>query len=232
MKNIFHVKRFQFPYSYQFPGQSSDERILYLARENKLLLRLKQLFVLLAALVLLIAYLILKQALVDLMASGWLKLLDFLAALLLALFLGIGWWWVTTLWKKSIALVTTRRLIKFIYTTPVSRYSLVLPLEMIVDTGSYTRGFIQTFLRLGTFIARSSATSSGVATDDVDRVNKKYFYISNIKRAEDLQHYIGKLLTAFRSQPEELEQYRPFLPELKGQERENFIKNNFPQFWD
>ena len=102
---------------------------------------------------------------------------------------------------------------------------------MIVDTGSYTKGFIQTFLKLGTFTARSSAASSGVATEDTGRVNKKYFYIENIRRSEDLQHYVNKLLGVFRRTPEKLHNFRPFITELKGEARANFIKENFPQFW-
>ncbi len=231
MTSIFRVDQFKFPYQYKFPGQSTDERILYATRENRLMLFIRRMFVFITAVFLLITGLILKQVIQEFLGvviGGMFQLV--LIGLALA-FLLIGWWWVTALWKKSIALVTTKRLMKFVYVTPVNRYSLTLPLDRIVDTGAYTKGFAQAIFRLGSFVARSSAASSGVATDDPSRVNKKYFYIENVKRAEDLQHYISKLLDAFRKYPEKLEKFRPFIPHLKGEERASFIEKHFPQFW-
>lgn len=101
---------------------------------------------------------------------------------------------------------------------------------MIVDTGSYTKGFIQAWLKLGVFTARSSATSSGVATDNTSRINKKYYYIENVSCAEDLQQYINKLLSVFRQQPARLDRFRPFIPHLKGKARKKFMED-YPQFW-
>jgi len=231
MKNIFQNKRFSFPYEYKFPGQASTERILYVTRENRLLLILRQLFVLVSAIVIFLIGLFLNYLIGEFLAiTPGFSLILFFFVMAVAFFT-IGWWWVVSLWQKSIAIVTTQRLIKFIYTTPASRYSLALPLDMIVDTGAFTRGFIQTFLKLSTFVARSSATSSGVATDDPSRVNKKYFYIENVKQAEDLQHYVSKLLLATRDASKDMQTFRPFLPELKGESRASFIAEHFPQFW-
>ncbi len=231
MKNIFQVSTFKFPYEYRFPGQASDERILFVTRENKLTLVFKQLFIIMAALSLLVAGIVLKQFLSNFFSLIIGGLFELFLLLIITGFVFLGWWWVVSVWRKSLAIVTTKRLIKFIYTTPASRYSLSLPLDMIVDTGAYTKGFLQTFLKLETFIARSSASSSGVATDDPSRVNKKYFYIENIKRAEDLQHYVSKLLNARQEQKDKLQTFRPFVMDLKGDARANFIKQNFPDFW-
>jgi hypothetical protein len=231
MKNIFQVSTFKFPYDYKFPGQASDERILYLTRENKLALIIKQLFVIGAGLSLLIAGLILRQFLSNSFGVSISYVFEVALLSITAAFILVGLWWANSLWKKSIAILTTKRLAKFIYTTPDSRHSLALPLDMVVDTGAYTKGFIQTILKLETFIARSSASSSGLATDDPSRVNKKYFYIENIKRAEDLQHYVSKLLAAKKDHNKDLNSFRPFIPDLKGEDRANFIKQNFPEFW-
>lgn len=231
MQNIFTLSSFQFPYEYKFPGQASDERILFLTRENRLALTAKRLFVGATGLALLIAGVVLKYFITRFLGLGIGLIFELILFLIIGVFVLIGWWWVTTLWTKSIALVTTKRLIKFVYTTPVSRYSLALPLDMIVDTGAHTKGFLQTLLKLETFIARSSASSSGLATDDPSRVNKKYFYISNIKHAEDLQHYVSKLLSNAKDRKSEMITYRPFLPKLKGEKRAEFIKENYPQFW-
>ncbi len=231
MTNIFHAKHFTFPYEYKFPGQETTERILYVTRENRILLLLRQVFILLVATVLMVIGYFMRRAVNGVLGDEIGSMLTLVLLVFAILFVGIGWWWVTSLWKKSIAVVTTKRLVKYIYTTPASRYSLALPLDMIVDTGAYTKGFMQTFLNLGTFTARSSATSSGVATDDSSRINKKYFYIENIRKAEDLQHYVGKLLSAARTNAANLNTFRPFLPDLKGEARANFIAKNFPQFW-
>ncbi len=231
MKSIFNLELFEFPYDYKFPGQASDEKILYLTRENRFVLVVQQLFILVAAVALLVAGVMLRVFVFQSFSISISPLFEVTMLGLIALFVLIGWWWVNTTWKKSIALVTTRRLIKFIYTTPASRYSLSLPLATVVDTGAYTKGFLQSFLKLGTFTARSSASSSGVATDNPDRINKKYFYIKNVKKAEDLQHYVSKLLGVFQTKPDEMARFRPFIPDLKGEERANFIKQNFPDFW-
>jgi hypothetical protein len=100
---------------------------------------------------------------------------------------------------------------------------------MIVDTGSYTKGFLQALFKLGTFTARSSAASSGVATDDEDRINKKYFYIENVAIAEDLQQYVNKLLSVFRARNGELSGFRPFIPHGYGK-RDSLIQQ-YPEYW-
>jgi hypothetical protein len=230
MANIFDVPYFEFPYTYRFPGQSTNEKILYVTRENKVMLLVRLLSVVMTALVIMILAFILGSFASSLLGrgiAGFIQVLGFVVAVFFGV---IGWWWVATLWKKSLAIVTTQRLTKIIYTTPFNRHTLSLPLEMIVDTGSYTKGLLQAIFKLATFTARSSAASSGVSTDDGDRVNKKYFYIENIAMAEDLQHYVNKLLQAFRYQRDKIESFRPFIPHLKGQKREAFMKQH-PEYW-
>ena len=159
--------------------------------------------------------------------SGFFELI---AAGFAGVFLVVGFWWVTTLWKNSIAIITNKRLFKFIYTTPWNRHELSLPLEMVVDTGAYSKGILQALFKLGIFTARSSASSSGVATDDPGRVNKKYFYIENVQNFEDIHHYLNKVLFVYRQDWKTLENYRPFLPHLKGEARKEFMKN-YPEYW-
>ncbi len=229
MSTVFSQDRFEFPYRYHFPGQASDETILFIGRENESMLWWRRAQLIGLALVLIItattARAIIDPYSAEIANSAWMLLtLGAFAAL------ALGWWWITALWKSSIFVLTTKRLTKFIYTTPYNRHNLSLPLEMIVDTGSYTKGIIQAIFRLGTFTARSSAASSGVATDENTRVNKKYFYLENISMAEDLQHYINKVLRAARQQPENIDSYRPFIPHLKGERRKAFM-SDYPEYW-
>lgn len=230
MASIFEVDHFEFPYRYKFPGQASDELLLFVTRENPVMLTVRRVGVVVTALTLLVAgasFGNLLETNTGILLGG---VLAFLSLVLATIFAVVGWWWVTTLWKKSIAVVTTQRLAKCIYTTPFNRHILSLPLDMIVDTGSYTKGFIQAAFKLGTFTARSSASSSGVSTDDTERVNKKYFFIENIAVAEDLQHYINKVLYAFRHHHEHLPSFRPFIPHLKGEARKEFM-SQYPDYW-
>ena len=211
--NLFTLDTFVFPYDYHFPGQGSDEFILFITRENAVMLWARRSGVLLTALTIgfVTSY---GGALVFQYNAQAAYMIQVLGALSGLAVIAVGWWWTTVLWKKSIMLVTTQRLIKFIYTTPFNRHILSLPLEMIVDTGSYTKGYLQALFKLGTFTARSSASSSGIATDDEKsgRINKKYFYIENVAAYEDLQHYVNKLLQAYRNRRDELPSFRPFLP--------------------
>lgn len=230
MSNIFSTAEFVFPYLYKFPGQSSDERILYVTREASAMLHLRQMSAVLAsALIFVTGY-----------GAGWLFdsffgvrlgwMIELAAAFLAVLFLAVGFWWVTTLWKQSIAIVTNKRLCKFVFTTPWNKHELSLPLDMVVDTGAYSKGLLQALFKLGVFTARSSASSSGVATDDPSRVNKKYFYIENINSFEDIHHYLNKVLFVFRQDWTRLEKFRPFLPHLKGEARKEFMKD-YPEYW-
>jgi hypothetical protein len=40
---LFTTNTFEFPYNYKFPGQASDEKILFIARENGVMLLVRRL---------------------------------------------------------------------------------------------------------------------------------------------------------------------------------------------
>lgn len=229
-EDIFKVDEIQFPYLYKFPGQNSDEVILFVTREHKIMLYIRLAVVFLISVILVIVGYSVTGALTSFIGSASITGINTLITSIAALVIFIGSWWVRNQWKKSLAFVTNKRLTKIIYTTPFNRHTLSLPLEMIVDTGSYDKGFIQAILKLGTFTARSSAASSGVATNDTSRINKKYFYIENVAMVEDLQHYVAKVLSAFRKDSDKLTSFRPFIPQLKGSAREEFMEQ-FPEYW-
>ncbi len=230
LQSIFSSTHFAFPYFYKFPGQASTERILYVTRESEMMLLFRRLTILIAALVIFLCGYYGGSIMGVVLGSGAINAVQMSAAVIALVFFLLGWWWVTTLWKHSIAIITTSRLTKFVYTTPWNRHNLSLPLEMIVDTGAYSKGFVQAVLRLGTFTARSSASSSGAATDDPDRINKKYFYIENISNFEDIHHYLHKVLLVYREDQSKLVNFRPFLPNLKGDARKEFMKS-YPEYW-
>jgi len=220
MRQIFTVSQFEFPYAdLKFPGQATDEQILYVTREAPVMLHLRLFTVGLVSLVLATTG-SLVPFLMPSFSPGYTFGLIVGSFVLGIATLGIGSWWMTKLWKKSIFILTNRRLTKFIYTTPWNRYDLSLGLDKIVDTGAYARGYFQAVFGIGTFSARSSA---GNRAD-------KYFYIENVHRSEDLKHYISKLLHHYNHNENDLKNFRPFIPWLKGEARKRFLKN-YPQYW-
>jgi hypothetical protein len=229
MQNIDQLREFVFPYdSHRFSGQASDERILYITREHRLFLFLRLFVIFFIALAIFLAAWVFSLAFHNIFSVSSLAFVFPLTLILLGLFSVLGWWWVYSLWRKSLAILTNKRLVKVVYTTPFNRYNQSLPLDMIVDTSCNNQGFFEgvahSLLQIGTLTARSSASSSGVATEDVDRVNKKYFYLENIKYCEDLQQYLNKILHILRNNKNELDTFRPFIPHLKGHLREQFIQ--------
>ncbi len=218
MKDIFTENEFQFPYTkLRFPGQASDERILYVNREASVPLYLRLAFVVIAALVLTGVAVGVLNVLSNLI--GGIASVLFPAALLLGMvFGGIGLWWVYTTWKKSIFVITNRRLTKFIYVTPWNRYNLSVTLDMIEDTGAYSRGYFQALLHIGTFTARSAAGNR----------EEKYFFVDNVEHGEDLANYVNKVLFMFKHDVSKLDTFRPFISAKSG-DRDQQIKDH-PEF--
>lgn len=219
--DFFGVLDYRFPYEdFRFPGQSTDERILYVARESKLLLYLRILGVVASAVVLLFCsvYLVKQIKSYDTQMAFLLGALFGLASVL---FLGVGWWWTSQTWRKSVFVVTNRRLAKFIHVTPWNKYSLSVTLDQIVDTGAYSKGYWRALARVGTLTARSSAGNR----------EDKYFFVENVEAAEDLANYVNKVLYHFRRDVQCLDTYRPFIKDLKGENRKVFVKEKYPHFW-
>jgi len=219
MPEVFAAKQFVFPYiDIKFPGQASDERILYVTREAPVMLYLRLIFITVPGLVIVVGGWKVINFLGNYFNLSFLIWLSILAAGLM--FWVIGSWWVYTLWHKSIFILTTRRLTKFIYSTPWNRYNLSLTLDQVVDTGSYARGYFQALTKIGTFTARSGAGNRP----------EKYFYIENVQVYEDLANYVNKILFVFHQNPHQLNNFRPFIPHLKGEARKEFMKQ-YPQYW-
>ena len=122
--SIFAEPQFVFPYAYKFPGQASDERILFVTRENQVMLWVRRLGIMVAALVMGIAGGALGEFLTSMLGPQVGDPVVLVSILLAVAFGSLGWWWTTTLWQKSLMLVTTHRLTKFIYTTPFNRHNL------------------------------------------------------------------------------------------------------------
>lgn len=216
MQEILSVSSFQFPYTdLHFPGFNTGERILFVTRESKVMLYIR-----LAMLtVICIALFGLGGILVDVIGSAF-NIGGMLWMLLVMLLLGvvvIGYFWIYQTYKKSVFIITTRRLTKIIYTTPFTWYQFSLGLDEIADTGSYASTFFEVLFHLGYFVARSGAGAI------------KNFKIINISFAADLHNYVNKLLYAFKHHPHRINEFRPFIPHVKGDRRRELLKN-YPEY--
>lgn len=204
MQSIFEVADFDKNYdNVVFPGKAEDEKILYVTREAPMMLLVRlTVFMLIVATAVLIG---------SLMIGNMGRMLEFEVGGLIAtvLLLGAvvmmgGLWWIAQVFNKTLFIITTRRLTKFIHTTPWTRYQMSLGLDKVVDSGAYSKGYIQALFGLGTFVARSSAG------------NIKNFKIENIHYAEDLHNWMNKLMFVFNKSTAELDQFKPFVAKPMG----------------
>ncbi|NOY14848.1 MAG: tripartite tricarboxylate transporter permease [bacterium] len=211
--NFLNSSSFSFPYTnFTFPGQHTEEKILFVTRESPKMLYLRILGTFFAVLILFLSGLYaieLINSFISLPVYLSSQLILFLTLFSIGVFI-IAAWWFFTIWKKSIFIITTRRLTKIIYTSPWNKYHLSLNLDKIVDGGAYKKGLLQPLLGLGYFVARSSAG------------NIKNFKIVNIDFAEDLHNYVTKLLFTFNTNKQQLDSFRPFIPYMKGEDRRRF----------
>ena len=205
MQSIFEVSEFVAPYSeLTFPGMAEDEKLLYVTRESPLVMGMR-----LTAYIVVLAIIMVVGALL-LSYTG--KALGFETGGIIAMLLLLGFvtmfgglWWIYQVYSKTVFIITTRRLTKFIHTTPWTRYQMSLGLDKVVDSGAYSKGYLQAIFGLGTFVARSSAG------------NIKNFKIVNIHMAEDLHNWMNKLMFVFSKETEKLDEFRPFVGKKQGE---------------
>ena len=216
MKNIFDEKVFNFPYKeYHFPGQNSGEYILFITRESPIMLIIRRVFLIVAVCFFLFILYSIAEA-----GKGYvpqLLILQPFSILISAVIAFLGWWWITETYRKSLFIITTRRLTKIIYTTPVTWYQFSLGLDEIADTGSYSSTYFEALFHLGYFVARSGAAAI------------KNFKIINITFAADLHNYVNKLLFAFKHHPSKIDSFRPFMPYMKGEARKKYLEE-YPHY--
>ena len=204
MQNILETAELEAPYTGMiFPGKAEDEKILYVTREAGVMLGLRLTgFSLVTAIAMVIG---------AIMVSYTGQMIGFSSSLVVVLILllgGIvmfgGMAWIWKVHSKTVFIITTRRLTKFIHTTPWTRYQMSLGLDKVVDSAAYSKGYWQSIFRLGTFVARSSAG------------NIKNFKIENIHFAEDLHNWMNKLMFVFAKETEKLDEFRPFVAKGMG----------------
>jgi hypothetical protein len=204
MQNILEMADFNPPYDQViFPGKAEDEKILYVTREAPLMVGIRMTIVSLVVAVVMVIGAVLASY------SGEMLGVDMGMVVIIILLLGAivmfgGMWWIWQVFQKTMFIITTRRLTKFIHTTPWTRYQMSLGLDKVVDSAAYSKGYIQSIFGHGTFVARSSAG------------NIKNFKIENILFAEDLHNWMNKLMFVFNKEQEKLDGFKPFVAKGMG----------------
>jgi hypothetical protein len=204
MQNILEMTDFEPPYDQAvFPGKALEEKILYVTREAPMMMGLRLTgFSLVVAITMVVGAILtsyMGQA-TGVEMGGVVLLIILLGAIVM--FGGMSWIW--QVYQKTMFIITTRRLTKFIYTTPWTHYQMSLGLDKVVDSAAYSKGYLQSIFGLGTFVARSSAG------------NIKNFKIENIHFAEDLHNWMNKLMFVFAKEASKLDEFRPFVAKAMG----------------
>ena len=205
MQNILEMADFNPPYDQMiFPGKAEEEKILYVTREAPMMLGLRLIgFSLVTAIAMVVGAVFLSYASKTIGFDA--SLIVVLILLLGAVIMFGGMWWIWQVFQKTMFIITTRRLTKFIHTTPWTRYQMSLGLDKVVDSAAYSKGYGQSIFGLGTFVARSSAG------------NIKNFKIENIHFAEDLHNWMNKLMFVFAKEQDKLDNFRPFTAKKMGE---------------
>lgn len=208
MQNILEATEFSAPYTNMiFPGKAEDEKILYVTREAPLMLGVRLMLFSLVVAVAMVAGAVMISYTGKTLGFAT-SFLVFLILLLGAVVMFGGMWWMWVVHQKTVFIITTRRLTKFIHTTPWTRYQMSLGLDKVVDSAAYSKGYLQAMFGLGTFVARSSAG------------NIKNFKIENILFAEDLHNWMNKLMFVFAKEMTKLDDFRPFVAKAMGKRDE------------
>lgn len=205
MQNILETPDFVAPYTDMiFPGKAEDENILYVTREAPMMLLVR------LTIFTLVVCVAVSAGSILLSYTGQTLGFNAVGLIVMVLILGAvvlfgGLWWMFKVFNKTVFIITTRRLTKFIHTTPWTRYQMSLGLDKVEDSAAYSKGYAQAIFGLGTFVARSSAG------------NIKNFKIENIHYAEDLHNWMNKLLFVFNKEQDKLDAFRPFVAKSMGE---------------
>ncbi|MBI5151703.1 MAG: hypothetical protein HZA34_03980 [Candidatus Pacebacteria bacterium] len=192
-----------------FPGQQSDERVLYEVKPHvyALYFSLAKLYVLSLILA------------IFLIALSSIHSSFFLLGLLLGVGIAaLGTWIMTEMYHKNISYITDRRIVRFEAATPFATNVRALTWDEVVKVKTFPRNVLWKSLMIGTVIIHAGSTyvhthvqtRENVYTNDDLDLEHVYYY-------KDLGNYIDKVLYTYKHKPAELAELRPFVPKPTGQ---------------
>lgn len=184
-----------------FPGQQTDERVLYFSRPHSAIKYFSYLKVLLISLLVLFALQVVSWNLPFLNSA-----MSIISLVVSAFLLVLGVWWITSLYDKTEYYITDRRVVKFTPLTPFNRTTRALFWDEAVKSKTYQKNpLIEKLLDIGSLEIHAR-------TQDKDNVN-----IEHLSYYEDLANYIDKILYTFKNKPEDLRNFKEFVTKPKGE---------------
>ncbi|HKY73815.1 MAG TPA: hypothetical protein VJ246_00710 [Patescibacteria group bacterium] len=192
-----------------FPGQQTDEHVLYVVHPHIVSLYMSLAKITALALFLLITLLFLSKAFM------FFGVVSFIGA---AVLVGVGSWVSYESFRRSITYITDRRIVRFEAATPFATNSRALTWDEVVKVKTFPRNVLWKMMKVGTIIVHAKSTyvhtheqtRENVYTNDDLDLEYVYYY-------KDLGNYIDKILYTYKHSPHEVSQMHPFVPKPAGQ---------------
>lgn len=196
-------------YSRVFPGQQSDEKVLYEVRPHLAALYVTLVKIVGLSLVLFVFLMALARI------SPIFALLSFVISGAVML---IGAWATVTMFGRSVAYITDRRIVRFEAATPFATNSRALTWDQVAKIKTFPRNIMWKMLKVGTVAVHAASTfvhthehpRENIYTNDDLELEHVYYY-------KDLGNYLDKILYLYKHKPQELEELKPFIPKPAGQ---------------
>lgn len=183
-----------------FPGQQSDEKVLYHTKPVKAVKYVSFAKIILVGLLVLFAFQV-----VALNLSPIASFVKLAGLILTTVLIAVGIWWVNSTHQGTDIFVTDRRFVKFSAISPLHKTTRALFWDETVKAKSYHKNAIWEKL-LGVGSIEIHARSQDKDNIDVDHL---IFH-------EDLANYIDKILYTYKSKPGELANFKEFVPKPRG----------------
>lgn len=183
-----------------FPGQQSDEKVLYRAKPHGIVKIVSFTKVVIIGLLVLFFFQI-----VGLTLPVLAYVLTSAGLVLTAVLILTGLWWVQSTHDKTEVYITDRRIIKFTSITPFNKTTRALFWDEAVKAKTYHKNaFWERIIGVGSIEIHARSQDK----DNVD--------INHLTYHEDLANYIDKILYTYKNKPGELLTFKEFVPKPKG----------------
>jgi len=192
-----------------FPGQQTDERVLYEVRPHTYAMYVDLAKIYVLSIVLIVVLSMLAKMSPMIAGFGWVFGLGIAV---------IGTWLVNAMHHKNVAYLTDRRIVRFEAATPFATNVRALTWDEVVKVKTFPRNVFWKMAMIGTVVVHAGSTyvhthaqtrENVYTNDDLDLEHVFYY--------KDLGNYIDKILYMHKHSPEELKELRPFVPKPAGQ---------------
>lgn len=195
-----------------FYGKQEGERILYLVQPHPMALSLTLGKIYLAALVVLIAFVIIGQQL-----SGLFSLFVFLGIVFVVIIVVGGTYLAKSAFGKNKTYITDRRIIRFEPTTLFATNMRSLTWDEVVKIKTYPSNFFLKQIMIGNVVVHARTTARTADEEILNKITVDDIEMKQVYYYRDLGNYIDKILFTYKQMPQGVKEIKPFIPKPKGQ---------------